>query len=88
MPSFPPRDPGFDPRKYWRGPIWINTNWLLERGCRAVGADALADELRTSTLELVRRNGFREYFDTHTGAAYGGHRFSWSAALTLDTLAS
>jgi mannosylglycerate hydrolase MGH1-like protein len=88
MPSFPPRDPGFDPRKYWRGPIWINTNWLLERGCRAVGADSLADELRTSTLELVRRNGFREYFDTHTGAAYGGHRFSWSAALTLDILAS
>ena len=88
MPSFPPREAGFDPRKYWRGPIWINTNWLLERGCRAAGETKLADELRWSTLELVRRNGFREYFDTHTGDAYGGHRFSWSAALTLDILAS
>jgi glycogen debranching enzyme len=86
LPTYQPGDADYNPRLYWRGPIWINTNWLLERGTRAHGETALADELRASTLELVRHAGLREYFDPHTGTAYGAHRFSWTAALTLDLL--
>jgi glycogen debranching enzyme len=86
LPTYQPRDADYNPRLYWRGPIWINTNWLLERGARAHGERALADELRASSLGLVRRAGFREYFDPHTGTGYGADRFSWTAALTLDLL--
>jgi Trehalase len=86
LPTYQPGDADYNPRLYWRGPIWINTNWLLERGTRAAGETALADELRESSLELVRGGGFREYFDPHTGTGYGADRFSWTAALALDLL--
>jgi hypothetical protein len=84
FPSYRPGAERYDPRRYWRGPIWINTDWLLYRGCRQVGAHVLADEIRASIVELVRRNGFREYFDPHGEEGFGAQRFSWSAALFLD----
>ncbi len=84
LPSFDVHDEDFDPRRYWRGPIWINTDWLLYRGCRAVGEEARAEELRAAILGLVRAGGFCEYYDPHAYACYGGKPFSWTAALYLD----
>lgn len=84
FPSYKPGTKRYERRRYWRGPIWINTDWLLYRGCRRAGVDDLAEEIRTSILELVRRNGFREYFDPHGDVGLGAHRFSWTAALFLD----
>lgn len=83
-PSYDRLDEEFDERRYWRGPIWINTDWLLLRGAQTVGAAAVAHELRTSIIELVRRAGFREYFHPHGDGGYGAHRFAWTAALALD----
>ncbi|WP_152040083.1 MGH1-like glycoside hydrolase domain-containing protein [Salinigranum salinum] len=74
----------FDPDRYWRGPVWINTNWLLERGLRRYGADAAADRVRDDSLALLDREGFREYFNPITGAGRGSDDFAWSAALYLD----
>jgi len=37
-----------------------------------------------SSVELVRRSGFREYFDPLDGSGRGSDRFSWSAALFTD----
>jgi glycogen debranching enzyme len=74
----------FDPDRYWRGPVWINTNWLLERGLRRYGADAAADRVREDSLTLLDCEGFREYFNPLTGAGRGGDDFAWSAALYLD----
>ena len=76
----------FDQRRYWRGPLWVNTNWLLYRGARALGHRAVAADLRRAVLELVGANGFREYFDPHGGNGYGADRFSWTAALYLDLM--
>ncbi|MBA2296294.1 MAG: glycoside hydrolase [Actinobacteria bacterium] len=78
--------PDFDPRNYWRGPVWINVNWFLVRGLERFGFGAEADELRRLTLELVTRSGFSEYYEPTTGAALGTNEFSWSASLTLDLL--
>jgi hypothetical protein len=44
----------------------------------------MANELRTSILELIAANGFPEYFDPHGLEAFGVSRFSWTAALYLD----
>jgi len=78
-PSTSPLDPLFDPRRYWRGPTWINTNWLL--------VPAIGRELAQATVDLVRDNGFHEYFDARTGEGLGGESFTWSAALCLDLVA-
>jgi hypothetical protein len=76
-----------DPRRYWRGPVWVNTNWLLSRGLRQHGRDALADAIDETTMRLVEHAGFREYFDPDSGEGYGSDDFSWTAALVLDLLA-
>jgi glycogen debranching enzyme len=76
----------FDPRRYWRGPVWINVNWLLLRGLARAGLAAEAEELRRMTLRLVAASGFTEYYHPSTGEPLGSRDFSWSAALTLDLL--
>jgi hypothetical protein len=76
----------FDRHRYWRGPTWINTNWLVWQAARQAGATNLADRIAESSLALVTRGGFREYFDPISGAGLGAEDFSWSAALTLDFL--
>lgn len=86
-------EPGFDPRRYWRGPVWINMNWLLFHGLHRYGHPALAARLRSDSLELVRKYGFWEYYnpwknlpENETSGGYGSDRFSWTAALALDWL--
>lgn len=79
-----PNDPAFDPRRYWRGPTWINVNWLFVDGLTRAGQGAAADALAAKTLELVERSGFREYFDPVTGEGLGATDFAWTAALAID----
>lgn len=79
----------FNPRKYWRGPVWINMNWMLFRGLRSNGYTDLAERIKIDSLELIQQYGFYEYFDCRrdTGdknqTGYGGNNFSWSAAYIL-----
>jgi hypothetical protein len=84
VPTYDELAAGFDPQRYWRGPIWLNTNWLLWHGLRQHGRHALAAEIVASSVELVRHSGFREYFDPLDGSGRGSDRFSWSAALLTD----
>lgn len=86
VPSVDPRDGRFRPTNYWRGPIWINVNWILYRGLRRYGFDGLAETLRRSMIELPRRSGFFEHYDPTTGKGQGAERFAWTAALVLDLL--
>jgi len=93
-PSYSTTEPKFDDRRYWRGPVWININWLLYHGLRRYGYNDLANRLRDDAFELVRKFGFWEYYnpwrnnptpEEHPG--YGSDQFSWTAALILDWLA-
>jgi glycogen debranching enzyme len=84
VPTYSTQGPGFDRRRYWRGPVWLNTNWLLWNGLIQHGRRAEADEIARSSLALVARSGFREYFDPFDGTGYGSGDFAWSAALVID----
>jgi hypothetical protein len=74
----------WEPRRYWRGPVWIIMNWLLMEGLRRYGYDDLAEIIRKDTLGLIEAAGFREYYDARDGSGCGSTHFSWSAALALE----
>ncbi|MGW9023563.1 MGH1-like glycoside hydrolase domain-containing protein [Streptomyces sp. NPDC055722] len=86
VPSYDLLGEAFDPHRYWRGPAWFNTGWLVERGLRAHGDGASADGLREALLTTADATDFAEYVDPYTGEACGALGFSWTAALTLDLL--
>jgi hypothetical protein len=77
---------GFEPARYWRGPVWINVNWLCAEGLELAGMAAEAAVLRDETLALCAEGDLHEYFDARTGSPLGSSRFSWTAALALDLL--
>ncbi|MFF5011984.1 hypothetical protein [Streptomyces sp. NPDC001165] len=86
VPSYDLLGEAFDPHRYWRGPAWFNTSWLLERGLRTHGDRERADALREAVLSLAGATDFAEYVDPYTGEACGATGFGWTAALTLDLL--
>lgn len=93
-PSFNVLDDRFNPMKYWRGPVWVNMNWLIYHGLMRYQFSATAETVRRDTIELVMRYGLWEYFDpnreksTEDITGYGAPDFSWTAALILDFLKS
>jgi hypothetical protein len=88
VPSYDLTASDLDLRRYWRGPTWVNVNWLVWLGLRHIGERGLASRLADSVLRLVAGAGFRECFNPLTGEGLGAQDFSWSAALVLDLLAA
>src|SRR5215204_3597301 len=86
VPSYDRYGYGFSPVRYWRGPVWINIDWLLMRGFERYGFREQAERLRWAIVSLVQDAGFHEYFDPLTGRGHGSDLFSWTAALLLDIL--
>jgi hypothetical protein len=84
VPSTPLNSPWFDPNRYWQGPSWVNMNWLIIDGLHRYGYADHAEALRESTLELVQKHGFFEYFNPINGNPLGAANFSWTAALSID----
>ncbi len=81
----------WSPERYWRGPVWINTNWMVIQGLKRYGYHEEANRIKQDTLSLFRNpmpDGrpwwFWEYFNPLNGNVYGIDNFSWSAALAIE----
>ncbi len=89
-PSLAINHPEFDPKRYWRGPVWLNINWLLYKGFYNYGFKSVARAIKNDSIRLVQQNGFFEYFnpmpDENEVNGYGGQNFSWTAAIILEML--
>ena len=81
-PSF---RPGFDRWRCWRGPSWVNSAWLLVPPLRELGYEREADGIVRSLAAAIERDGFREYYNPHTGAGLAARDFGWST-LIVDLL--
>ena len=70
-------------RRYWRGPTWINSAWLVWLGLVRLGYREEADELSRRVVSAVLASGLYEYYDPYTGRGMGAATFAWSA-LAMD----
>ncbi|MEV4261149.1 hypothetical protein [Kribbella sp. NPDC049584] len=84
IPSYSLTATDFDPGRYWRGPSWFNTAWLIHRGLVGLNQTNLAQTLRADFLALAESTDYAEYIDPFTGTPHGAQNFSWTAALALD----
>ena len=78
-----PKDKTFEETRYWRGPIWINSNWIIYQGLKNKDKN-FAKLVKKTTLKLLEEKNFHEYYNYTNGACLGANNFSWSAALYLD----
>lgn len=85
-PSVAVSEPSYEPgggrgpiRRYWRGPTWVNSAWLIWLGLRRLGYEREAGRLVDGLRAAVAREGLREYYDPRTGAGLGARDFAWSA---------
>ncbi|MEO1260784.1 MAG: trehalase family glycosidase [Bacteroidota bacterium] len=89
-PSFDVDSPLFDSKRYWRGPVWSQMNWMIHHGLKNYGYKRTAQIVKSDLIELVEKMGFYEYFESqkmvaqHLTTGYGGGDFSWTAACVLD----
>lgn len=88
MASAPLNSSYFNPQRYWQGPSWMMTNWLLWQGYLRNGCDEEAETLRRASLRMIRDNGMHEYYSPIDGKPAGAPDFAFSAALALDMLAA
>jgi hypothetical protein len=85
-PSFSTDDRGFlRPRRYWRGPTWVNAAWLMWLGLTRLGYREQADELAERLARTVLQSGLREYYNPFTGDGMGAVDFGWSS-LVLELI--
>jgi putative isomerase len=87
VPTVALGDPKYSPTVMWRGPTWININYLLIEGLERSGFAKEASALRVKTLDLVNRHpDIHEYYDAVTGepCAKAAPIFGWSASLFID----
>jgi hypothetical protein len=79
-PSFSLDDTGLlGVKRYWRGPMWINSAWLVWLGLTRLGYSEQAAELVKRVGDAVTSEGLREYYDPFSGRGMGAVDFGWSA---------
>ena len=83
VPTVAMDESSFDPAGFWRGPTWIATNWFIYKGLLNYSQTDIANGIKDSSVKLIEKSGFREFFDPKTGEGYGATNFTWGA-LVLD----
>ena len=86
VPTVSASEPSFDPKGFWRGPIWVSTNWFIYKGLLNYGFKQEAAKILADTLKLLEKHGFREQYSPLTGEPMGAENFTWGG-LVLDMIA-
>ncbi|MDQ6810334.1 MAG: hypothetical protein M3Z95_00360 [Actinomycetota bacterium] len=84
-PSFSLRQHVVGLRRYWRGPTWINSAWLLWLGLMRLDYRHEAATLARGIERAVLKSGLREFYNPHDGRGMGATDFAWST-LALELL--
>jgi hypothetical protein len=95
VPSVSIDTESFSETDMWRGPVWININWMIIDGLEKQGYHDIAQQLAYRTISLVgpkysekkivRSARFNEWFNPVTGKPLGNENMSWSC-LVIDLI--
>lgn len=87
FPTVAADNPKYNPRGYWRGPIWLDQTYFAIRGLRNYGYNKMADEYTLQVFDRLQglKEGapIHENYDTHTGELLKAPHFSWSSSHLL-----
>lgn len=83
VPTVSKDELSYHPAGFWRGPVWMATNWFIFKGLLNYGMKEISQKIYQSSLSLIEKSGFREQFDPETGEGLGAREFSWGG-LILD----
>ncbi len=87
LPTVAVQDAHYNPFQMWRGPVWININYIFIEALQRTGYEWVAEDLAERTLRLVMsQNDIYEYYHPDTGEAppKAAPMFGWSAACFID----
>lgn len=87
IPTVARSDPAYNPDQMWRGPTWVNINYLFVDGLKRAGYVDLAHELRRRTLDLImQHDDIFEYYHPETGIhpPKAAPIFGWTSAVFID----
>lgn len=100
LPSTAASSPAFNPVRYWSGPTWPVTNWLIllalrqhdpqaaedlrQRTLRMIAEGINHDHARHSAIVVLRQNSFGEEFTTPSTRQYQ-HGWLWDSAIVAAT---
>ena len=87
FPTVAADNPKYNPRGYWRGPIWLDQTYFAIRGLRNYGYNKMADEYTLQVFDHLQglKEGapIHENYGTHTGELLKAPHFSWSSSHLL-----
>lgn len=90
FPTFQANHPAFDPKAYWRGPVWIDQAMFGIEGLKKYGKTSLADSMFHKLLHqgegILTDKPLRETYNPRTGEGMTVPNFSWTAACLLRLL--
>lgn len=87
FPTVAADNPKYNPRGYWRGPIWLDQTYFAIRGLRNYGYNKMADEYTLQVFDRLKglkgSAPIHENYGTHTGELLKAPHFSWSSSHLL-----
>jgi glycogen debranching enzyme len=87
LPTVALDDPKYDSQTMWRGPTWVNVNYLMVEGLLRTGYADTARELRRRSLEMMMgEKDIFEFYQPETGDCppKAASTFGWSSALFIE----
>jgi putative isomerase len=87
LPTVALDDPKYNSQTMWRGPTWVNVNYLMVEGLERAGYTDAARALRLRSLEMMMgEKDIFEFYEPETGDGppKAASTFGWSSALFIE----
>jgi putative isomerase len=86
VPTVDCTDPRWKSNGFWRGDVWLSTNYQIARGLADYGHKTLAADIADKTIANAIKNGINEHYDSVSGKPIGVKDYCMSCTLVTMML--